>query len=92
MLVNQYCQIADLPVYMGPKEMPELPPAFGGGGQPLRDAPKKGFELAAPPSPPPAPVSPVRAHTETTTKKKALKDNVCLYIFIYTNQESFNII
>ncbi|CAG4967042.1 unnamed protein product [Colias eurytheme] len=66
------------------KTMPELPLVYSGQQQALRDAPKKGFELAERmptlPPPPRAPQLPLRSNeiptlVENATKKKVLKEN-----------------
>lgn len=61
--------LQELPVYMPPKTMPEMPMVYSSQRQTLRDSPKKGFDLInqnqpiefqteapAPPRPPIAPL------------------------------------
>ncbi|KAL0830951.1 hypothetical protein ABMA28_001846 [Loxostege sticticalis] len=74
----------ELPLYVPPKTMPEMPMVYSSQQQTLRDSPKKGFELErAPPRtepPAPAPPPPDRreerppVQPETTTKKKNLEN------------------
>ncbi|CAH1646875.1 unnamed protein product [Spodoptera littoralis] len=69
----------EIPVYIPPKTMPEIPVVYSSQQQTLRDSPKKGFELlnkestepppAPRPAPPPAP-KPVQANKSTESADK----------------------
>ncbi|KAH9642106.1 hypothetical protein HF086_007226 [Spodoptera exigua] len=72
----------EIPVYIPPKTMPEIPVVYSSQQQTLRDSPKKGFELLSkestepPPAPrPPPPPAPKPAQTskpaESADKKQS---------------------
>ncbi|XP_041988414.1 formin-like protein 7 isoform X2 [Aricia agestis] len=91
----------DMPLYMPPKAMPELPMVYSSQQQTLRDSPKKGFELAPksqhieyatePPRPatpaPPQNIQPPEVHKPVPIEN-ATKKKVLKEIMADTNKVS----